>query len=241
MATKINPTNPLTPLYQILRKPKTKPQKQIKLSSCLNPQPTKQSCSNNDLYSVTFKTLGSGKLGISRYPDFEYDPQGGFGSGTAMVKKKVDGSSSEGELWVCFDVDTVYIPPLTSKTTKFLGLPLPPFLKIDILPEVFQGTIDLQSGKVELEFVAKFSFSAAGGIYKAAPLVVKTVMTSEESRGERKRGRGERMDVAGKCRLVGVAVVDTVDDLFLNAFLSLPTECLADLHASISLSPLMIN
>lgn len=241
MASKINPINPLTLYKSPTRKPNHKPQNHIKFSCSLNPKPqttptkTTQSPKESNLYGVSFKTLGTGKLGISRYPDFEYDPRGGFGSGTAT--KIDDAPESNGELLsVCFDVDTLYIPSLTSQTTKFLGLPLPPFLKIDIVPDVFQGTIDLQSGKVELEFTARFSFSAAGGMYRAPPLVVKTVLTTEESRGERKRGRGERMDDAGICRLVGVAVVDPVDDLFLNTFLALPTECLADLQASISVS-----
>jgi len=44
---------------------------------------------------------------------------------------------------------------LTSGTTKFLGLPLPPFLKIDIVPELFQGTIDQDSGKVHPKNIIK--------------------------------------------------------------------------------------
>lgn len=87
---------------------------------------------------------------------------------------------------------------------------------------------------MELEFTAKFYFTAGGGIYRAPALVVKTVLTTEESRGEKKSGRGERMNGEGKCRLVGVAKVETVDDWFINTFLSLPAECLADLQAVIS-------
>ncbi|XP_010444069.1 PREDICTED: uncharacterized protein LOC104726821 [Camelina sativa] len=213
-----------------------KSQNQIKLviSNSLNPKPNTTQLPNN-LYSVSFKTVGTGKLGISRYPDFEYSPHGGSGTGTAQ-KIDENRASNSGLLSVCFNVATLYIPPLTSQTTKFLGFPLPPFLKIDISPEVFQGSIEPESGKVELEFTAKFSFTAGGGIYRAPALVVKTVLTTEESRGERKSGRGERMDKEGKCRLVGVAKVETVDDWFMNTFLSLPEECLADLQAVISVS-----
>ncbi|KAG7538869.1 hypothetical protein ISN44_As13g025820 [Arabidopsis suecica] len=235
VSTKINP---LTTIY---KSPKRyinhKSQNQIKLiSNSLNPKPTTTQLPNN-LYSVSFKTIGTGKLGISRYPDFEYSPQGGSGAGTAL---KIDGGdknrASNSELSVCFNVATLYIPSLTSQTTKFLGFPLPPFLKIDISPEIFQGTIDQESGKVELEFTAKFFFTAGGGIYRAPALVVKTVLTTEESIGVTKRGKGERMDEEGKCRLVGVAKVETVDDSFMNTFLSLPAECLADLQAIISVS-----
>ncbi|EOA13906.1 hypothetical protein CARUB_v10027022mg [Capsella rubella] len=235
-STKINP---LTTTTIYLKSPKRyinhKSQNQIKLvSNSLNPKLNTTQLPS-DLYSVSFKTIGTGKLGISRYPDFEYSPQGGSGTGTAQ-KMDENRASSSGLLSVCFNVATLYIPPLTSQTTTFLGLPLPPFLKIDISPEFFQGTIDQDSGKVELDFEARFFFTAGGGIYRAPGLMVKTVLTTEESRGERKSGRGERMDKEGKCRLVGVARVETVEDFFMNTFLSLPAECLADLQAVISVS-----
>lgn len=89
--------------------------------------------------------------------------------------------------------------------------------------------------QVDLEFKAKFLFSAAS-LYKAPPLMVKTVLTSEETNGTMRRGRGKRLDKEGKCRLVGVATVDPIDDIFMNSFLGLPTECLAELNAVISIS-----
>ncbi|KAF5743565.1 hypothetical protein HS088_TW08G00149 [Tripterygium wilfordii] len=183
-----------------------------------------------DVYAVNFKTLGACKLGISAYPDFEYNAEGGSGSGTGT---KTKGNDLNEEISVCFDMETLYIPPLTGGTTKFLGLPLPPFLKIDIVPELFQGIINLESGQVDFEFMAKFCFSV-GSIYKAPPLLVRTVLTSEESRGRMRSGRGERLDGIGKCRLVGVATVDPIDDIIMNSFLRLPTECLANLNAVIS-------
>lgn len=88
---------------------------------------------------------------------------------------------------------------------------------------------------MDLEFKGKFWFSV-GKLYKAPPLLVGTVLTSEESRGTMRSGRGERLDKEGKCRLVGVATVQPIDDFFLNSFLGLPTECLAMLNAVISLS-----
>jgi len=38
-------------------------------------------------------------------------------------------------------------------TTRFLGLPLPPFLKIDILPEALGGTIDRATGQVTVRLL----------------------------------------------------------------------------------------
>ncbi|KAM1183634.1 hypothetical protein COP2_001948 [Malus domestica] len=184
------------------------------------------------LYTVNFKTLSACKLGIARYPDFEYNAEGGAGTGSAT---EVTESNSNGDVLVSFDIGRLYIPPLESATTKFLGLPLPPFLKIDIVPEFFSGSINPESGQVDLEFKAEFWFSV-GSIYKAPPLLVKTVLTSEESKGTMRSGRGERLDKQGKCRLVGMATVDPIDDFLINSFLGLPTECLADLNAIISFS-----
>ncbi|KAG8381395.1 hypothetical protein BUALT_Bualt06G0117700 [Buddleja alternifolia] len=180
-----------------------------------------------DYYNVKFKTLGACKLGISMYPDFEYNAEGGIGSGTATKISDTD------EFFpVDFDEKSLYIPPLSTSTTKFLGLPLPPFLKIEIFPEVFHGKINRESGQVDLKFRAKFSFSV-GSIYQAPPLLVETVLTSEESKGKIRRGKGERLNKDGICRLVGVATIEPINDFFMNTFLSLPTECLADLNAEI--------
>lgn len=101
--------------------------------------------SKTDIYSIKFRTLGACKLGISRYPDFEYNAEGGKGTGTGT---KILTKDFNDEISVDFDVETLYIPPLTTATTKFLGLPLPPFLRIDIVPETFRGIIYQDSGKV---------------------------------------------------------------------------------------------
>lgn len=195
---------------------------------------TQKPVTEPDLYAVKFKTFSSCKLGISRYPDFVYNAEGGTGTGTGG-KTKSFAEDRDGEISINFDVKTLHIPPLTTATTKFLGLPLPPFLRIDIAPEVFQGIINTDTGKVDLEFQAKFMFSV-GTVYRAPPLLVKTVLTSEESRGTIRRGRGENLDEEGRCRLVGVATVQPIDDIFMNTFLGLPTECIADLNAIISFS-----
>ena len=93
-----------------------------------------------DTLSVEFRTREGCGLGIARYPDFAYDAQGGRGAGA--------GSGEGGTLLVDFDVASLYIPPMSGATTRFLGLPLPPFLKIDILPVALGGTIDRATGQV---------------------------------------------------------------------------------------------
>lgn len=89
--------------------------------------------------------------------------------------------------------------------------------------------------QVDLRFRANFWFSV-GSIYKAPPLLVETILTSEESNGDMRRGRGERLNQDGICRLVGVARIEPINDSFMDTFLRLPTECLADLSAEISFS-----
>ena len=90
---------------------------------------------------------------------------------------------------------------------------------------------------MDLDFRAKFWFSV-GSLYRAPALKVETMLTSEESKGIIKAGRGRRLDPSGLCTLVGVATVAPVGDLLLDSFLSLPTECIARLNARISISPL---
>ncbi|CAL0333235.1 unnamed protein product [Lupinus luteus] len=236
MSCKINSSRSPIPCKFFTKKPKFRRRNTIIFSSSTSSEKQQKTLSistNTEPYNVSFKTQRACKLGISRYPDFEYDAEGGAGTGSGA--KVTTENQVNNDLLVSFDLQTLYIPPLTSSTTKFLGLPLPPFLRIDIVPEAFHGSINQESGKVDLEFKAKFLFSA-GSLYKAPPLVVKTVLTTEESRGNIKSGRGKRLDEEGKCRLVGVAKVDPIHDFIMNSFLRLPTECLAELNAVISIS-----
>lgn len=93
---------------------------------------------------VQFQALSNGKLGISWYPEFEYNARGGKGSG--IGRRRVGEQTNI--MSVVFDVQSLYVPPLTSATTRFLGLPLPPFLKIEIVPKVFEGVVEEETGKV---------------------------------------------------------------------------------------------
>lgn len=151
---KLNSPNPLLVCKFPTKSPKLGP-KTITCSSSSSSNDQKQQqittaapqiqVLETNAYSVKFRTLGACKLGISRYPDFEYDAVGGIGSGYGT--KVPDGELND-EISVSFDIKTLYIPPLSSATTRFLGLPLPPFLKIEIAPELFQGSIHRETGKV---------------------------------------------------------------------------------------------
>jgi hypothetical protein len=80
-------------------------------------------------------------LGVSVYPDFEYNAGGKGGAGSA--RKEPDG-----RIFVVFDPSTLQIPPVEFSSTKFLKLPLPPPLKIEIVSKKLEGYIEPTTGKV---------------------------------------------------------------------------------------------
>lgn len=174
MGCRINNSNPPPVLWKFSTQRQKPITKTISFSSPSNSQnqqelapitaATQTQHPKSKLYTVKFRTLSACKLGISIYPDFEYNAEGGKGTGSGA---KVAESNLSDEVSVSFDLETLYIPPLKSVTTKFLGLPLPPFLKIDIVPELFSGSINQESGQVKKQtktsstktIVASFKFS----------------------------------------------------------------------------------
>lgn len=170
-------------------------------------------------------TRGCG-LGVSRYPDFVYNAEGGGGSGKA--EKMEDGR------WdVQFDAAEVSIPDVGFHTTTLLGIPLPPPIRIQIVPDSLEGTVDRSTGKVELNFKAKFYFST-GPFYRPSPLIVDTLLTTESTQGVLRGGTGSRLDADGNCKLVGVARLAPINDWFMDNFLMLPSDCLANMAANIT-------
>ncbi|RYR39012.1 hypothetical protein Ahy_A09g044404 [Arachis hypogaea] len=138
-------------------------------------------------------------------------------------------------LFLCIPINVSFLFSTEHLMRFCVTVAITPFLKIDIVPEAFEGTINRESGKVDFEFKAKFLFSV-GSICKAPPLMVMTSLRYEESKDDMKSGRGKRMDEEGNCRPVGVAKVDLIDDFLMNFFFALPIECLADFNAVISIS-----
>eukprot|EP00897_Mesotaenium_endlicherianum_P002622 jgi/Mesen1/2388/ME000157S01525 len=179
--------------------------------------------------TVRLSILGKCGLGVSVYPDFVYNPMGGGGEGTAT-------DVGDGRIFIKFDPRTVKIPAVEGSTTTLLGVPLPPPIRIDILPERLEGFIERATGKVELVFQAKFFFST-GPLYRAPPLLVDTLLTTEHSQGVTRSAQGHRLDPQGACKIVGTARVPPVDDAFLTNFLMLPADVLAALPARFELIP----
>jgi hypothetical protein len=168
-------------------------------------------------------TLPDCALVIGRYPRFRYNAAGGVAYASAVPAA---GSAVE----LSFAPAQTSIPALCSRTTRFLGLPLPPGLGISIEPQRLEGVIEPDNGVVNLQFEARFRFELrAGGAvrYRAPDLIVNTTLTTGtmESRRHRCKGRPQQGDQPGL--LVGAALVEPCGEAWLDRFLGLPDEALA--------------
>ncbi len=175
------------------------------------------------MLSLQLTTEAGCGLAIGRYPRFRYDARGGGGSG------QLEAPDGEGWRPLVFPPKELAIPALTWRTTRVLGLPLPPGLSITIAPQRLEGRWHQERGAVELEFLARFVFAVAG-IYQAPDLIVPTRLGTGEARGQRHSAVGVPLDHDGAGVLVGVAVVEPTGEAWLDRFLGLPDEALAVLR-----------
>ena len=166
------------------------------------------------------------RLAIGSYPPFNYDARGGGGKGTLVKTEK------ENILNLSFSSETFSIPPLTSQTTKFLFLPLPPGLKIEMSMDKLEGTINKVSGEVLLQFQSKFIFSI-GSIFTFPDLLVKTSLQTGKVKSHLYTEEGLIRQKNGKTKLVGIAVIPLTGNNILDNFLGLPNEALAVLQCEI--------
>lgn len=174
------------------------------------------------------QTLAGCGLAIGAYPRFRYDARGGGGLGVLAAPDfaGTEIGSDPGTGTLCFDPAGLRIPPLDWRTTRFLGLPLPPGLAITIHPERLEGPIDAATGAMALHFAARFRF-AIGALYRAPDLVVATTLSTGPVQGRRHRASGQPLDGDGRALLVGVATIAPSGDRWLDRFLGLPDEALA--------------
>ena len=177
-------------------------------------------------YSMQLKSLKGCRLTIGSYPPFSYNASGGGGKGTLLPTKK------NNILYLRFSSKTFSIPPLSSQTTKFLSLPLPPGLKIQISMDKLEGTIDNNSGEVLLKFESKFIFSI-GSIIKFPHLLVKALLQTGIVKGKSHEGKGLLLQKDGKTKLVGISTIPKTGSKLLDSFLALPNEALAELKCEI--------
>lgn len=125
-----------------------------------------------------------------------------------------------------FDPAQLVIPPLTARTARILGLPLPPGLAIVIRPLELAGRWRPADGTVDLAFDARFELRLAGRMV-APELMVTTRLGSGAVVGRRQRGQGRPLDPQGRGVLVAVAAVPPTGTGWLDRFLGLPGEALA--------------
>ncbi len=96
-----------------------------------------------------------------------------------------------------------------------------------------EGTIHKNSGDVLLKFESKFLFSI-GNMIKFPDILVKTLLTTGKVNGNLHKGEGIVDDVNGKIKLVGIALIPKTGNKFLDGFLGLPNEALAELNCEIT-------
>lgn len=168
-------------------------------------------------------------LAIGPYPRFRYDGAGGGGEGQTLAPEP----RAEGWQALAFDPPSLRIPPLSSRTTRLLGLPLPPGLRIVIEPQRLEGRWHPPSGAVELAFLARFHLLLANRPV-APPLIVATELATHGARGRRHQATGTPLNGQGRGVLVGIALVPPTGEAWLDRFLGLPDEALAVLRCRLS-------
>lgn len=173
--------------------------------------------------ALVLTTEANCALAIGPYPRFRYDARGGGG-----VSAVADTPADDWQA-LRFDPAALRIPALSARTTRFLGLPLPPGLRITIAPQRLEGHWQPSSGRVELTFEARFQLLVAERPV-APDLRVATRLTTEEARGRRHQVRGAPLDGEGLGVLVGLATVPATGEGWLDRFLQLPDEALAVLR-----------
>ena len=172
---------------------------------------------------MQLKSLENCRLTIGSYPPFSYNACGGGGKGTLLPSK------NKNILNLSFSSKKFSIPALTSKTTKFLSLPLPPGLKIEMSMDKLEGTIDKNSGEVLFKLESKFVFSI-GNMIKFPDLLVKTSLKTGKVKGKSHQGEGIILQKNGRTKLVGISIIPPTGNKILDTFLGLPNEALAELH-----------
>ena len=97
---------------------------------------------------LQLNTTADCSLAIAGYPRFRYDARGGGGLGC------LGAADHAGRQELVFDPAGLVIPTLCWRTTRVLGLPLPPGLAIRIKPEELAGHWDRATSSLELRLNA---------------------------------------------------------------------------------------
>lgn len=169
-------------------------------------------------------------LGVSLYPDFAYNAEGGGGLG------KVTAMDIDGKVAVTFDPMNVNVPTISSATSDLMGMPLPPMFKAEINVKSLTGFLERRSGKVDLQMDAEI-IPGVPAVLDATPMKLFMNLTTETTWGATRSARGKRIDSEGRCQLVGVARIPPNTDPVIGALLMLPTDALAVLQVRFEFMP----
>ncbi len=166
------------------------------------------------------------RLAIGSYPHFYYNATNGGGKASVLENNRINIKH------IKFSPETFSIPPLNWRTTRFLGVPLPPGLKIKMYLDKLEGIINNETGEIILNFEARFILGILS-IFQFPSLLVKTTLNTGKVKSNLHEETGSNLDSNGKTKLVGIAVIAPTNNNYLNLFLNLPTEALAILNCKI--------
>jgi hypothetical protein len=176
-------------------------------------------------HTMALATEAGCALAIGPYPRFRYNGRGG--GGRATVTPLANGWQA-----LRFDPSSLSIPALSCFTTRFLGLPLPPGLRIAIQPQQLEGHWHPATGAVDLTFLATFSLQLAQRSV-APDLIVATQLVTHAVGGRRHQVSGTPLDGEGRGVLVGLARVAPTGEGWVDRCLRLPDEALAVLRCQL--------
>tara|TARA_Y100001968_G_scaffold218544_1_gene201230 strand:- start:28 stop:588 length:561 start_codon:yes stop_codon:yes gene_type:complete len=175
---------------------------------------------------IQLQSLKHCKLAIGSYPHFNYDASGGGGKAIVADIEKNNIQRIQ------FSPNRFIIPSINIRTSKILGLPLPPGIEIKILLEKLEGTILKEKGEVSLTFKSKFILSILN-LYDFPKLSISTKLTTGKIKSKLFTAEGRCISKNGQSTLVGVATIPKSGNKFLDIFLGLPNESLAKLNCKI--------
>jgi len=184
---------------------------------------------------VFMKVGKDAKLSISSFPPFSYDGFGSYGIGTYTLSD--DGRKAQVEFSEFNVPDLDLIPGWIPFLSEVPGLG---FVRIEIETHTLSGTVDLETGQIDLAFDATFNPMIFEIPFPGVAVV--TNVTTETSVGLKHSAAGKRLDAWGDAVLAGVAIVpkfeptsgdsQKVQKELENTLLSLPTDavCVLPVH-----------
>ena len=131
------------------------------------------------------------RLAIGPYPYFLYDASGGGGKALLI-------STGENKTkYLRFCPKEFQVPPLNWKTTKFLYLPLPPGIQININMNKLEGTLNKISGEINLRFKARFTLEIFS-VFTFPDLIISSLLNTGQEMTRFHKSEGLKLQKDGK-------------------------------------------